>query len=738
MKFIKSFFVFKGALISLVFILANIQVHAQTRGSFVAYIDNFYSNANGWPKIDDSSCMADLGKEVYWTFRTKLDAPKVFTKKVDIDQGRDFYLTTEIQGLSWEFCLDLLPNFKLDTTEPYLGCGLVWGCENDSNYYAFQYNKENSVFRVIKCTDNIISSIIPWKKVKNVFNKDRYDYEFLYLQKSRDSLHFYINEKSVANIPYIPFSGNRIGFVNYAKGGFDARYISLHYYYTINPVPDAGKGLIRERLSNNVNSTSNDIEPCISPDGKYLYITRKSIEKEERDVKQTIWFSSLQSDSTWSLMRDIGRPLNNFGTNAVVSITPDNNRLLVEGHYSKERDTGVTDGFSFTTRKQDGSWGFPEPLIIKNYKNESHYLACNLSCDGKVLIMSSELVSKGFGDNDLYVSFLQEDNTWTEPKNMGQTINTAGEDQSPYLAADGKTLYYSTTGKPGYGQADVFVSRRLDDTWTNWSEPQNLGPEINTSEWDGGYVISTKGDWAYYSSHDDKYSKYNSDIYRIRLPDSAKPAPVALVSGKIYSCDSQTISAKVTYYDVEQGKEMGFASSSLQDGTYTIVLPAGKKYVVRANDEDYFYVSDTFDLQNLKEYKEYSKNFSLCREKLKGVMPSDLNNREVNIQNTVTVKHKNIELRLWDDEIQDGDTISLSINGKWILERYMLEKKKKSVFVELKSAESYIVMFAHNEGLYKPNTAAISVIDGGVEHRLDLKSTLHASGAVNIFYRPDK
>jgi OOP family OmpA-OmpF porin len=87
-----------------------------------------------------------------------------------------------------------------------------------------------------------------------------------------------------------------------------------------------------------------------------------------------------------------------------------------------------------------------------------------------------------YGSRDLYVSFLLKDGRWSEPLNLGEDINTALEETSPFLAADDKTLYFSSDGFTGYGKHDIFMSRRLDESWTRWSTPENLGPQINSPE----------------------------------------------------------------------------------------------------------------------------------------------------------------------------------------------------------------------------------------------------------------
>src|SRR5690606_40006543 len=117
----------------------------------------------------------------------------------------------------------------------------------------------------------------------------------------------------------------------------------------------------------------------------------------------------------------------------------------------------------------------------------------------RVLILSVQRLDTQ-GDKDLYVSFMQADGFWSEPRNIGKVVNTAAYEGSPFIAADGKTLYFTTTGKSGYGDGDIFMTKRLDDTWLNWSEPVNLGPEINTEQWDGFFTVPASGDYAYFSS----------------------------------------------------------------------------------------------------------------------------------------------------------------------------------------------------------------------------------------------
>ena len=149
-------------------------------------------------------------------------------------------------------------------------------------------------------------------------------------------------------------------------------------------------------------------------------------------------------------------------------------------------------------------------------------------------------MNNNYKNYDLYVSFLNPDSTWTKPISVGETINTLFSEGSPFIAADNRTLYFSSKGHLGYGDADIFMSQRLDETWTNWSEPINLGSEINTPKWDSYFSVVASGEYAYTCSYDNLNKE---DIFRIKLPANAKPQSVVVLKGIIAGKNIQKIEA---------------------------------------------------------------------------------------------------------------------------------------------------------------------------------------------------
>ena len=132
---------------------------------------------------------------------------------------------------------------------------------------------------------------------------------------------------------------------------------------------------------------------------------------------------------------------------------------------------------------------------------------------------------------------------------MGPSINTAGDEGTPFIAGDG-SVYFSSDGHPSYGGTDIFLVRKLDDTWLNWTEPQNLGRGINTKSWDAYFTIPVNGEYAYMVSSRSGFG--SSDIFRVKVTEKARPEPVILVKGKVVNAKTdEPIEARITYRDLE-------------------------------------------------------------------------------------------------------------------------------------------------------------------------------------------
>ena len=383
----------------------------------------------------------------------------------------------------------------------------------------------------------------------------------------------------------------------------DAIAISDVNYPIIADIPKMqllASGLVVEALDKNVNSEFSELNPLLSPDGKTLYFSRKNHPENigGTDDKEDIWYSQLDSTGQWSLARNIGRPLNNEEPNfinSIQSVTPDG-RTAVMLLGNKYTSKGKMQAGVSLSSNVDGTWSRPIPLNITNDYNFNERANYFLTNNRKTLLMSVER-EDSYGERDLYVSFMQDDSVWTEPFNLGDVVNSANDESAPFLAADDVTLYFSSNGFSGYGGNDIYVSKRLDDTWTKWSDPENLGPEINSPVEDLFFNIPASSEYAYYSRG---VSDTNTDIFRVKLPILRGPEPWVIVRGKIVDGrTNEPIGAKIIYERLPDGKELGIAQSNPRTGEYEIRLPGGHQYGIRAEAPDRISENQNLDLSHI-------------------------------------------------------------------------------------------------------------------------------------------
>ncbi|MGN6646514.1 MAG: OmpA family protein, partial [Cytophaga sp.] len=335
--------------------------------------------------------------------------------------------------------------------------------------------------------------------------------------------------------------------------------------------------MVARKLSDSVNSNYMEIGPLVSPDGQTLYFSRSGDPADiggKKDIED-IWYSRWDaSTKSWGKARNMGCPLNNEEPNFINSISPDGNTVLLGNSYYS--DGTMSDGVSLTHKTATG-WSKPERLVIEDEdKNKSEMVSYFMSNSQKILMISNNRKGDSYGKNDLYVSFLRTDNTWSKPLNLGDKINTNGIEDAPFLASDDKTLYFTSDGHGGYGGTDIYMSRRLDDTWQNWSVPENLGPVVNGAHDESFFSLSASGKQVYFTSQVAADSK-DVDMYVLELPPLLSPQPVLLVHGHVY--DSKTKQplkgVKISFENLTTAAEVGIASSNYESASYKIVLPAG-------------------------------------------------------------------------------------------------------------------------------------------------------------------
>lgn len=387
---------------------------------------------------------------------------------------------------------------------------------------------------------------------------------------------------------------------------------SVPYEIKLNQADVIKSNMVVKRLDN-LNSPYADLGPLLSANGNTLYFSRQFDPANVGGVEdaEDIWFAEWDDkEHKWGVAKNMGVPLNNSDPNFINSVSPDGNTILLGNSYDPKGEATVGGGVSISYRTSKG-WSVPKRLLIQNEENRNPKANFFMANSQRTLLMSVERKGDTRGDRDLYVSFLDTDSTWTTPLNLGFQINTSATEEAPFLASDDRTLYFTSNGFSGYGGSDIYVTRRLDSTWTRWSEPENLGPIINTANNENYFTISASGEKVFYTSTGDKPE--DSDMFTLVMPDIMRPLPVAMIKGKVLDSKNQQPlgGVKVFFEDLKTGKERGFATSHPATGEYEIILPSGSNYGYLAQKDGYLSSNASLNVEELSEFTELRKDLFL-------------------------------------------------------------------------------------------------------------------------------
>ncbi|MEJ7645581.1 MAG: OmpA family protein [Chryseolinea sp.] len=395
--------------------------------------------------------------------------------------------------------------------------------------------------------------------------------------------------------------------------------------------------LCAQRLDNNafqkVNSTYDELNPVISPDGKTLFITIANHPSNVGGKKDQgdIWVSTFGEDNQWSVPTHGGSAVNNAGFNAVGGMSADGSQLFLLSHYDNAGSQSRTQGIS-VSRKQGDSWSKPENIAIPYFQNKSNVLNGDILSNQSAFVFAAETYGTR-GVEDIYVSLKGADGKWSEPRNLGNNVNTQFQELSPALSADGKTLYFSSNGRKGSGSFDIYSTVRLNDSWTNWSTPVNLGAGFNTEGRELYYRMSEQRGYAVYSStknsdgygdikvylSDEPYKPDSAAVVTVvptPVPDSIliKEVPRPALANKqvrIYGRVSnaktgEMIDAKVYFDAPENDQDTG---ATVSDG-YSIIIPSTSDYVVNIEALGYVSTMEKLDIHTY-EMNDLEMNFKL-------------------------------------------------------------------------------------------------------------------------------
>ncbi|MFW5974927.1 MAG: OmpA family protein, partial [Bacteroidota bacterium] len=295
-------------------------------------------------------------------------------------------------------------------------------------------------------------------------------------------------------------------------------------------------------------------------------------------------------DTVWQKAKSLGDQINTPYNEGAMHLSTDGTSLFFTSCRGMQ-GYGSCDLY-YAARINDTVW--KEPFNLGPVINTRHWETqpC-CSSDGKTLYFVSTREG-GEGGADIWRSRLQDNSEWSEPENLGPEINTKGEEMAPYLHPDGVTLYFSSNGHRGMGGMDIFVSRMNPDS--SWSEPENFGYPVNDRGDQINLIVDAEGKTVYFSSKDTSgYGCY--DIYSFEMPQKHKPEPVAYLKGTVY--DKKTRDPVQAHFELIDLKrdESKVSSRSDNQGNFMVALPNGRNYALHVNKKGYLFYSEHFPLE---------------------------------------------------------------------------------------------------------------------------------------------
>lgn len=348
---------------------------------------------------------------------------------------------------------------------------------------------------------------------------------------------------------------------------------------------------IRRTLIKDLNTEFPEYAPVIAPDLSYIIFTSRRSEtvggkKDDKGLYfEDIYIADLDPRTfKASNVRPLPGNVNTPDHEASVSVSWDGKYLFI---YKSDKG----DGNIYMSTWTDGKWSAPEKLgpEINSKHYENH--AC-LSPDGQTLYFVSNRPG-GYGDKDIWISRRLGHNKWSKPVNAGPNINTEYDEDAPFLLSDGKTLYFSSQGHETMGGYDIFYST-FDEKTGQWSKPANVGYPINTTGDDVFFVPTKDGKLAFYATNQPD-GKGSWDIYVIELLEEMKN--LAMLRGKIMdTIYNKPIVASLRAYDAQTGELIAQSTSDRETGEYAMNLPVGKKYKLELTTDFGLQVQDEFEI----------------------------------------------------------------------------------------------------------------------------------------------
>jgi outer membrane protein OmpA-like peptidoglycan-associated protein/tetratricopeptide (TPR) repeat protein len=363
-----------------------------------------------------------------------------------------------------------------------------------------------------------------------------------------------------------------------------------------------------ENLGPAVNTQHDEYMPTLPADASLLFFTSQRPENMggynhmAGMFEEDFYVCQRQPDGTWAPARNLGPPINTDQSEGASSISGNGRYVVFAGC---DRPDGMGNCDLYMAEYDGARWGTPRNLRAVNSPFRESYPCLN--SDGSVLFFESNRpggVAGGGGTNsDIWVSYRSGDQ-WTRPVNVGNRINTSGVESSPFLAADDRTLYFSSDGQPGFGGMDNFKVELDPDS--GWGTPQNLGYPLNTAADERYLVLTTDGSTGYINSNR-RGGLGGIDIYKFMLDERIRPRPATFVRGLVRDSLTQTPIGDALVYiqDLTTRDTVRSTRTLAQAGTFLASLPLGRDYAAFVDVPGYAFASKHFHLSDSLLGKAY-------------------------------------------------------------------------------------------------------------------------------------
>lgn len=400
-----------------------------------------------------------------------------------------------------------------------------------------------------------------------------------------------------------------------------------------------------QNLGDSINSKFLEYFPSTTIDGNTLVFTRR--------IGQEDFFVSEKKNGVWSKAVPLPGNLNTEENEGAQTISQDGKTLIFTGCNMPDGEGSCDLYFSYITKQ-----GWSERINIGRTINSEYWESQpSLSPDKRVLYFAARDPS-GFGGSDLYVSYIQANGKWGNPLNMGPNINTSADESCPFIHADNQTLYFSSKGLPGYGDADLFFIKKLPDG--SWSKPQNLGYPVNTIDEESSLVISSDGITGYYAS-DGIDSRGGLDLYSFELPVQDRPNKTLWIKGKVFDQKTNSgLPSAVELINLATAQTINKVQTD-EEGNYLITLPVGNDYAFNVNRRGYLFYSGNFSLKQKENDSIYTLHIPLIPIEVNASIV--LNNIFFDTKKAELKTESLIELDKVIQLLKDNPTVQIEISG---------------------------------------------------------------------------